>query len=419
MSIIGNPIMAGSGGVTASIFVTGLSETDTVTATNGSKTLNGKWTQKPNPASVVPDGYTQLEYIESTGTQYIDTGFLFTQNVGKVDIGFSGFSSDGAIVASYDGSVRSPIITRSSSKFYFQIGNSTNNPITADSNYHDVSFEANNGSATVKFDGENKLNISYSSIVCSASSGLFCNHRTDGSDGYYEKASAKLYYAKYYNGSTLSRDFIPCKRNSDSAIGLYDLVSDTFFENAGTGTFTAGAEIPQTVDGFLIKPIRDFGTWTVTATDGVHTKTQDVLVDVITEYEIEMSYKLWLYRDGDECESVTGGWTKTGTGSVTKNDTYMSIVSKSDNTATSVTTVNEILLEGYTKLFIDAYGTRTSYPDVYNIEVKLGDTIILQSFTYNQGRHTESVDLSLGGTQKLSLGSGNGRTSNIYNVWLE
>ena len=59
--------------------------------------------------------------------------------------------------------------------------------------------------------------------------------------------------------------------------------------NAGTGTFTAGPEVPQTIDGFLIKSIRDLGTWTVTATDGSNTATQDVLVDVITEYEIEMS----------------------------------------------------------------------------------------------------------------------------------
>ena len=161
------------------------------------------------------------------------------------------------------------------------------------------------------------------------------------------------------------------------------------------------------------------GTFTVTATNGTKTITETVLIDINGVYEIEMYFKLWLYRDGDECESVTGGWEATGTGTVTKNDTYMSIVSKSDDTTTTVKTVNELSLEGYTKLFIDAYGTRTSYPSVYNIEVKLGDTIILQSFTYNQGRHTESVDLSLGGTQKLSLGSGNGRTSNIYNVWLE
>ena len=74
MSIIGDGIMLGAGGESASIFVTGLSETDTVTASKDGKTVVGKWTQIPNPAIIVPDGYTQLEYIEGTGTQYINTG---------------------------------------------------------------------------------------------------------------------------------------------------------------------------------------------------------------------------------------------------------------------------------------------------------------------------------------------------------
>ena len=78
--IIGEGIMLGAGGEKASIAVTGLLETDIVTATNGSKTIAGVWTQIHNPASDVPEGYTQLEYIESSKTQYIDTGFKPNQN---------------------------------------------------------------------------------------------------------------------------------------------------------------------------------------------------------------------------------------------------------------------------------------------------------------------------------------------------
>ena len=70
---------------------------------------------------------------------------------------------------------------------------------------------------------------------------------------------------------------------------MYDIVSNTFLINSGSGTFGKGSEIPQTIDGHMISKIRDFGTWTVTATDGTSTATQDVLVDVITNYEIEMS----------------------------------------------------------------------------------------------------------------------------------
>ena len=74
MSLFNNTQGGGTGGASASIFITGLSEADTVTATKDGKTVNGKWVSEPNPESVVPDGYTQLNYIQSTGTQYIDTG---------------------------------------------------------------------------------------------------------------------------------------------------------------------------------------------------------------------------------------------------------------------------------------------------------------------------------------------------------
>ena len=77
---------------------------------------------------------------------------------------------------------------------------------------------------------------------------------------------------------------------------MYDLCGSAspfdgtpFYGNSGTGTFNAGPEITQTIDGHMLSPIRDYGTWTVTATDGTKTATQDVLVDVITDYEIEMS----------------------------------------------------------------------------------------------------------------------------------
>ena len=79
--IIGKSLTAlGSGCLVANIFVKSLSETDTVTAINGSKIKAGVWTQIPNPAYVtLLDGYTQLEYIEGNGMQLTQ---LIGQNTG-------------------------------------------------------------------------------------------------------------------------------------------------------------------------------------------------------------------------------------------------------------------------------------------------------------------------------------------------
>ena len=50
------------------------------------------------------------------------------------------------------------------------------------------------------------------------------------------------------------------------------------------------------------------GTFTVTATNGTDITTETVVIDIAGVYEIEMTFNLWLYKDGDPCEDVTGGW---------------------------------------------------------------------------------------------------------------
>lgn len=67
--------------------------------------------------------------------------------------------------------------------------------------------------------------------------------------GTINKASMKLYSCKIYQDNMLSREFIPCyKENADGSVnkaGLYDLVTDSFYANSGTGDFT----IPRDADG--------------------------------------------------------------------------------------------------------------------------------------------------------------------------
>ena len=52
-----------------------------------------------------------------------------------------------------------------------------------------------------------------------------------------------FYGFKAYTGVTLVRDLIPCYRIADNEIGMYDIVNDVFYTNAGTGTFTKGADV--------------------------------------------------------------------------------------------------------------------------------------------------------------------------------
>ena len=52
--------------------------------------------------------------------------------------------------------------------------------------------------------------------------------------------NGKIYLAKLSINGDLKRNFIPARRDSDGKIGMYDMVSRTFFTNAGTGEFIAG-----------------------------------------------------------------------------------------------------------------------------------------------------------------------------------
>lgn len=86
--------------------------------------------------------------------------------------------------------------------------------------------------------------------------------------------------------------------------------TDTVYATMGSKTVYGKWET-RTVDetevsGFLISPLREFGTWTVTATNGEKTKTQDVLVDVATEFEIEMDFFTYLYKYGEVNSDMVG-----------------------------------------------------------------------------------------------------------------
>ena len=53
----------------------------------------------------------------------------------------------------------------------------------------------------------------------------------------------RLYSLKFYKSGNLIRNFIPCYRKRDGIIGLYDMVEQEFYINAGGGDFLKGKDI--------------------------------------------------------------------------------------------------------------------------------------------------------------------------------
>jgi hypothetical protein len=93
----------------------------------------------------------------------------------------------------------------------------------------------------LQFDG-NTTNLKVSCVGTTTNLEFFIFARNvDGNANMYSKR--KLYNLKLYQNDIIIRDFIPCYRKSDNVIGLYDLVNQMFYTNAGTGTFLKGGEI--------------------------------------------------------------------------------------------------------------------------------------------------------------------------------
>ena len=55
--------------------------------------------------------------------------------------------------------------------------------------------------------------------------------------------SLKVYRCTFYSDRNMTHDFIPCYRKLDNEPGMYDIINDKFYANAGTGRFLVGNKI--------------------------------------------------------------------------------------------------------------------------------------------------------------------------------
>lgn len=198
---------------------------------------------------LLPSGYTQVDYIQSTGTQYIDTGLFPDSNLKvetKIEVtstnqditvfGSSLTSSGGSSLGGYYH------LTPYSNKWYYGANNSEGNggsySATVGTQYEIIFNDEDGG---IKINGTSIA--SNKTFVGINNSTLTIARRGTASNIRFGRF--KYFYFKIYNKDTnaLVRDYIPCYRNSDNEVGMYDLVNNVFYTNAGTGTFTKGNDV--------------------------------------------------------------------------------------------------------------------------------------------------------------------------------
>lgn len=206
--------------------------------------------------SGLPSIYQAVEYIESTGTEYINTGYIptvTTKIVIKLTYGEeTAFGSEsvlwtetppgttGFVIAGHTGHQGNDAPTEyvkyfrsDGDKIFYDAEGAGPYKIEMRSSGVRVMY-SDGSSSRVYYEmtgpGESELYPAY----------VFARNTAGTATGF---SSRKIYYLQIYNGLELVRDFVPCYNKNNGDIGLYDLVGRKFYTNLGTGAFRKGSDI--------------------------------------------------------------------------------------------------------------------------------------------------------------------------------
>lgn len=192
----------------------------------------------------LPDDYIQLEYIEGTGEQWIDSGVKANQDtVAEIEFEITGNGTGyNAIFGARTSSTSNCFLAWSkcgNGKIGVQIGNSgSKNCNTSQALNVVYKLKVSNGNITVNGDSANFTPVSDFETPLNVRIFNIANGNTSSSGTGNRILIGKVYSFKLYESDIIIRNMIPSKRKSDNVIGMYDMVSRQFFTNSGTGSFT-------------------------------------------------------------------------------------------------------------------------------------------------------------------------------------
>jgi hypothetical protein len=175
-------------------------------------------------------GYEMIPYVEFTGSQYVNTGFIPSNTtklwmdfeiptpiVGNVYYGSRDTTSSNSFLFAYS-SINNKLRT--------QFGSQVLDYDTTIQGKHEITHDKN----VVTLDGVTKT---HNAATFKASKPLYLGAENRKGTVYF-MSTFRIYGCKIYDNDVLVRDFVPTK-NGDGIVGLYDRVTDTFY-TSGTGT---------------------------------------------------------------------------------------------------------------------------------------------------------------------------------------
>lgn len=174
-------------------------------------------------------GYIEVEYIESNGTQYIDTGYIPTENT-RVDLKWlaTDISSSQAVIGC-DWNGNAMLLNIQSNTWYFH-GPGTRAIAPSLTNPDIISFGAAANSFVIN-------GVTYNNAKDNLSNAK-TNMKIFGLDSNRSNTKGKLYYLTIYEGDTPIHEYVPVIK--ESTCGLWDNVTNEFIISSNTKAFTSG-----------------------------------------------------------------------------------------------------------------------------------------------------------------------------------
>lgn len=196
--------------------------------------------------------YVQLEYIASSGTQYIDTGYRHNAN-SVVDMKVAITVAPGNTWYCYYGSRTSEGNQNEFAGWVYKTHHWTG-VAGAKGEQTSWSFTVNEpflvhldgaANATCNVDGHTFTHSK--ALTDSGYNDVLFAGRQGGTIPFFA-AKARIYYCTIKEGNTVKRDFVAAMRASDRVLGMFDKENGVFYENKGSGTFIAGPVKASGVD---------------------------------------------------------------------------------------------------------------------------------------------------------------------------
>lgn len=207
---------------------------------------------------LIPDEYQEVEYLESNGNQFINSGIIintwpFSLRAkmawasflsGERDFwgNFSGLTTTNT---SWSSSSYCWVVGKQSSTNWYQWGGSAWAPASGETlnTIYQTEFIYKGSTGRQAIINGNVYNSTASNgnsiVPTDAPIGLFSGAGTR----LYCAAAVRIYDAQIIHQGKVLRDFVPCYRKSDNKPGMYDRISGQFFINSATGAdFTMGED---------------------------------------------------------------------------------------------------------------------------------------------------------------------------------